>query len=111
VWLRNAEARAGLPKRGCLHRLRHTFCSSLAAKGVPPTTIQALAGHSDLRTTLRYIHLPQGAKEAAIALLDGPVREGVEEAAELRGRLVDGHFLASVNDVLEEIRVEFLTGA
>lgn len=70
VWLRTAEGQAGLPKRGCLHRLRHTFCSSLAAKGVPPTTIQALAGHADLRTTLRYIHLHQGAKEAAIALLD-----------------------------------------
>jgi integrase len=52
------------------HALRHTFCSRLAARGVPATQIQALAGHADLRTTQRYMHLAPDALEAAVLVLD-----------------------------------------
>jgi integrase len=52
------------------HGLRHTFCSHLAMLGVPPRTIQELAGHSDLRTTLRYMHLVPGEKDRAIEILN-----------------------------------------
>ena len=38
------------------HVLRHTFATSLYKKEVSPMTIQLLMGHSDLRTTQRYIH-------------------------------------------------------
>jgi site-specific recombinase XerC len=41
---------------GC-HRLRHTFCSHLAMRGAPARAIQELAGHQDLTTTQRYMHL------------------------------------------------------
>jgi len=34
--------------------------------------IQELAGHADLTTTTRYMHLAKGSKEAAIAVLDRP---------------------------------------
>jgi integrase len=54
---------------GNIHVLRHTFCSHLAMRGAPAVTIQALAGHASLSTTMRYMHLQAGAKEAAIALL------------------------------------------
>ena len=54
------------------HPLRHTFCSHLAMKGAPAKTIQELAGHADLSTTLKYMHLAAGAKEQAIALLEAP---------------------------------------
>jgi integrase len=40
---------------GAIHRLRHTFCSHLAAAGVPAKAIQELAGHRDLKTTQRYM--------------------------------------------------------
>ncbi len=53
------------------HTLRHTFCTRLAMRGVPPSTIQKLAGHSNLATTMRYMHVVEGAEDAAIALLDG----------------------------------------
>jgi integrase len=71
MWMMEAEKAGGLPVRGALHVLRHTFCSHLAAHNAPVLTIKELAGHSDLKTTLRYMHLSQGAKHQAIALLDG----------------------------------------
>jgi integrase len=56
---------------GAIHRLRHTFCSHLAAAGVPAKAIQELAGHADLKTTLRYMHLAPGDRDGAMATLAG----------------------------------------
>lgn len=55
--------------RICWHALRHTFCSHLAMLGVPVTVIKELAGHSDLKTTERYMHLAPRAKRDGIAKL------------------------------------------
>jgi hypothetical protein len=63
--------RAQLAKGG-VHRLRHTFCSHLAMRGAPARAIQDLAGHQDLTTTQRYMHLSPAAIECAIRLLDSP---------------------------------------
>jgi hypothetical protein len=49
---------------------RHTFCSHLAMRNAPPLAIQQLAGHTSLRTTLRYMHLSPAEKDRAIRLLD-----------------------------------------
>ena len=70
--------------RGGVHILRHTFCSHLAARGVSVRAVQELAGHQDLATTQRYMHLSPAALEDAIRVLDGPrvgpvVGEMVEE--------------------------------
>jgi integrase len=58
----------GLPETG-FHITRHTFCSHLAMQGVPASAIQALAGHADLSTTQRYMHLAPSALDDAIATL------------------------------------------
>ena len=69
--VRRAARRAQLAKSG-VHRLRHTFCSHLAMRGAPARAIQELAGHADLSTTQRYMHLSPAAIEGAIRLLDSP---------------------------------------
>jgi integrase len=53
-----------------VHILRHTFCSHLAMRGAPARAIQELAGHEDLRTTERYMHLSPAAVDSAIRLLE-----------------------------------------
>ena len=64
-----AARRAGLKENG-VHRLRHTFCSHLAMLNAPAKAIQELAGHKDLSTTQRYMHLSPTALDGAIRLLD-----------------------------------------
>jgi len=65
-----AARRAQIAQNG-VHRLRHTFCSHLAMRGAPARAIQELAGHKDLSTTQRYMHLSPAALDSAIRLLDG----------------------------------------
>jgi hypothetical protein len=68
-YVERAARRADLKDSG-VHRLRHTFCSHLAMRGAPGRAIQELAGHQDLMTTQRYMHLSPAAIEGAIRLLD-----------------------------------------
>ena len=68
--IRGSQRVAGLPQAG-VHVLRHTFCSHLAMRGAPARAIQELAGHANLSTTQRYMHLSPAATEDAIRLLDG----------------------------------------
>jgi site-specific recombinase XerD len=69
--VRRAARRAQVANAG-VHVLRHTFCSHLAMKGAPPRAIQELAGHQDLATTQRYLHLSPAAIDGAIRLLEAP---------------------------------------
>ncbi len=48
---------AGINKSRSCHLLRHTCFTSLLAKGVNLIIIQAIANHSNLNTTKRYLHL------------------------------------------------------
>lgn len=68
-YVRRAARRAPLVDAG-IHILRHTFCSHLAMRGAPARAIQELAGHQDIGTTQRYMHLSPSAVEQAIRLLD-----------------------------------------
>ena len=70
-YVRRAALKAGLSNNGP-HMLRHTFCSHLAMRGAPARAIQELAGHQDLTTTQRYMHLSPAALDSAIQLLDSP---------------------------------------
>ena len=81
VMMRRAARRANV-KPG-VHILRHTFCSHLAMRGAPARAIQELAGHQDLATTQRYMHLSPAALDAAIRLLEMGTesRGGIVEAA------------------------------
>src|SRR5215831_7017236 len=52
-----------------LHTLRHTFGTRLVASGVDLRTVQELMGHADVQTTMIYVHIIEGSKQAAIAQL------------------------------------------
>jgi integrase len=69
--VKRAARLAGLLNNGP-HMLRHTFCSHLAMRGAPARAIQELAGHADLKTTQRYMHLSPAAVDSAIRLLESP---------------------------------------
>jgi len=71
--MRRAQRRANMVEDGRIHILRHTFCSRLAMLDVPAMSIKELAGHANLQTTQRYLHLSSKAKGTAIKALDGAI--------------------------------------
>ena len=83
-WIAKAQKRASLKASGALHILRHTFCSHLAMKGAPALSIQKLAGHKDLSTTLGYMHLAEGETDRAIRLLEASSDEDAAGMSEAR---------------------------
>lgn len=56
--------RAGLA--GSLHTLRHTFISQMVMAGVDLPTVQKIAGHASISTTMRYAHLSPEHSRAAV---------------------------------------------
>jgi integrase len=52
------------------HTLRHTFGSLLIMRGVPVPAVSTLMGHSNVATTMRYIHLAPSTLRKAIDMLN-----------------------------------------
>ena len=88
----DAEDRAGLDSTsgamgtregGRAHPATHVLFA-LGDAGAPARAIQELAGHQDLSTTQRYMHLSPAAIEGAIRLLDQgrPISESVGDILE-----------------------------
>lgn len=52
-----AVARAGLPDKGGIHCLRHSFASHWLEAGTPLFVLKRLLGHTSLSTTAGYLHV------------------------------------------------------
>ncbi len=52
-----AVAKAGLPDRGGIHSLRHSFATHCLENGIEITIVQQLLGHASLHTTAGYLHV------------------------------------------------------
>ena len=55
--VRKAGEGAGAPGRHFAHRWRHTYATSLLRHGEDIHVVQRLLGHSNIATTIRYLHL------------------------------------------------------
>jgi len=72
--IQNAMAEAvkktNIKKQVSLHTLRHSFATHLLEDGVDLYTIQNLLGHSQLRSTIIYLHIAQVLPKSAKSPLD-----------------------------------------
>ena len=71
---------SGIKPEFRLYDLRHTYGTRTAESGVEALTLMRLMGHSDLKTTLRYVHLSkrhleEAAKKAAAYKAERRVEE------------------------------------
>jgi len=63
---RKATHRAGITKTGvAIHTLRHSYATHLLEAGVNPRLIQRYLGHTQLETTMVYLHLTHKGQEEA----------------------------------------------
>ena len=68
---RNAKPRAGITKIGvAIHTLRHSYATHLLEAGVNPRLIQRYLGHTQLETTMVYLHLTHTGHEDAYTRLN-----------------------------------------
>ena len=53
---RKAKVNAGVEKDGGIHGLRHAYATHLLEAGLPIHLLQNWLGHTNINTTMRYIH-------------------------------------------------------
>lgn len=55
--MREAVKKASIKKDVSLHSLRHSYATHLLEQGVNIVTIKELLGHTDIKTTITYLHV------------------------------------------------------
>jgi site-specific recombinase XerD len=65
-----AVKKTNIKKQASLHTLRHSFATHLLEDGVDLYTIQNLLGHSQLRSTIIYLHIARVLPKSAKSPLD-----------------------------------------
>jgi len=57
------------------HTLRHSFATHLLDQGVDIHSIKELLGHTNLETTMIYLHLQQSKRASLISPLDAVMKD------------------------------------
>lgn len=73
--IQQASKKAGVKKHVTSHVLRHTYATHLLEMGLDIMTLKDLLGHSDIRTTLVYLHVAQLGRERAFNPIDRLYKE------------------------------------
>jgi site-specific recombinase XerD len=72
--VRDAARRVGLAKRANCHTSRHSFATHLLEAGYDIRTVQELLGHTDVRTTMIYTHVPNRGGRGVVSPADLPAQ-------------------------------------
>jgi site-specific recombinase XerD len=72
---RRAKHEAGIKKRASIHTLRHSYATHLLEAGVNLRVIQKNLGHSNIETTMIYLHLTNKGMEDAYQIIDSLMTE------------------------------------
>jgi hypothetical protein len=105
------KAKGGFHHDSGLHRLRHTFLTEMGIL-TDPFTLQRIAGHNKIQTTLRYVHPTKQAVECAFRnfFAKGQMRVLVNEivlsSSQLASLLAGDVVLLSVPAGTSELRLK-----
>lgn len=83
--MRRAVIQSGITKKASVHTLRHSFATHLLEAGTDLRFIQALLGHSNVKTTTIYTHLTRKGVEKIQSPLDRLMDSREENKNERKG--------------------------
>jgi len=78
---REAKRKASVTKEGGIHALRHCFATHLLEAGTDIKTVQYLLGHSDISSTMVYLHVTNKLVSSVVSPLDATLDDEVDPFA------------------------------